>query len=78
MKKWSFATGDGIFSSPAIGAGDTIYIGSDDYKVYAFGPNGAQKWVFATGAPVASCAIGADGTLYVGSRDQKLYAIGGQ
>jgi outer membrane protein assembly factor BamB len=33
---WSFATGDGIRSSPAI-AGGMVYVGSDDGKLYAFG-----------------------------------------
>ena len=37
-KKWEFATGGWLESSPAIGADGTIYIGSDDKKLYAIGP----------------------------------------
>ena len=33
--KWSYATGDMIQSSPAIAADGTVYVGSDDYKLYA-------------------------------------------
>jgi len=65
-----------VWSSPAIGADGTIYVGSDDYNLYAINPDGSQKWSFTTGAPIRSSpAIGTDGTIYVGSDDQKLYAI---
>ncbi len=33
--KWSYPTGGPVHSSPAIGEDGTVYIGSDDYKVYA-------------------------------------------
>ena len=36
-KKWEFVTGDGIDSSPSIGTDGTIYVGSDDKKLYAIG-----------------------------------------
>lgn len=36
-KKWGFETGDGIASPPAIGSDGTIYVGSDDKKLYAIG-----------------------------------------
>ena len=74
--KWSFTTGGAVFSSPAIGADGTIYIGSLDSKVYAISLDSSLKWSFTTGGVVRSSpAIGADGTIYVGSRDHKLYAI---
>jgi len=75
--KWSFTTGAPISSSPAIGADGTIYVGSNDNKLYAINRDGSQKWSFTTGGPVrwSSPAIGADGTIYVGSYDNKLYAI---
>jgi outer membrane protein assembly factor BamB len=75
-QKWSFTTGDSVFSSPAIGADGTIYVGSGDNNLYAINPDGSQKWSFTTGDWVdSSPAIGADGTIYVGSDDGKLYAI---
>ena len=60
-------------SSPAIGSDDTVYVGSDDHKLYAINPDGTQKWEFGTGS--LSPAIGADGTVYVGAHDGKLHAI---
>jgi hypothetical protein len=38
VKRWEFATGDVVDSSPAIGADGTVYVGSADFKVYAIGP----------------------------------------
>ena len=72
--KWTFATGDIIFSSPAIEADGTIYVGSD--KLYAINPDGSKRWESKTGSAISSSpAIGADGTIYMGSFDGKLYAI---
>ena len=71
-KKWEFRTGDGVYSSPAIGSDGTVYVGSYDKKVYALnGATGAMKWEFLTGEGVGSSpAIGFDGTVYVGSYDK--------
>jgi outer membrane protein assembly factor BamB/alpha-tubulin suppressor-like RCC1 family protein len=78
-KRWEFATGDVVTSSPAIGADGTVYVGSCDRKLYALdGATGAKRWEFQTGSWVASApAIGADGTVYVGSYDCKVYALNG-
>jgi eukaryotic-like serine/threonine-protein kinase len=66
-----------VESSPAIGADGTVYVGSDDNKLYAINPDGSLKWTYITGDYVRSSpAIGANGTVYVGSYDGKLYAIG--
>jgi len=85
--KWSFETGDGVESSPAIGSDGTIYVGSHDSKLYAINPDGTEKWHFQAGDPVyneewnvwkgiiSSPAIGADGTIYITSLSNKLYAI---
>ena len=32
---WEFKTGSVVFSSPAIGSDGTVYVGSDDNKLYA-------------------------------------------
>ena len=32
---WEFKTGGGLTSSPAIGSDGTVYVGSEDYKLYA-------------------------------------------
>ena len=34
-KKWEFTTGNQVWSCPAIGADGTVYVGSDDNKLYA-------------------------------------------
>jgi hypothetical protein len=70
-----------VYSSPAIGADGTAYVGSGEGKVYALdGATGAKRWEFTTGSWVhSSPAIGADGTVYVGSGggDNKVYALDG-
>ena len=73
---WSFTTGGGVVSSPAVGVDGTIYVGSVDAKLYSINRDGTKKWDFLTGGQVhASPAIGTDGTIYVGSLDAKVYAI---
>ena len=32
---WEFETGSSVYSSPAIGSDGTVYVGSDDNKLYA-------------------------------------------
>ena len=34
-KLWEFKTGGRVDSSPAIGSDGTVYVGSDDHKLYA-------------------------------------------
>jgi len=76
IQKWNFSTGGNVFSSPVIATDGTIYVGSDDNKLYAINPDGTQKWNFTTGGGVKSSpAIGSDGIIYVGSTDFMLYAI---
>jgi outer membrane protein assembly factor BamB len=66
----------GYLSNPAIGADGTIYVGSENFNLYAVNFNGTVKWQFATGGSVRSSpAVGTDGTIYVGSADYNLYAI---
>jgi outer membrane protein assembly factor BamB len=76
---WDSGTviGDRVYSSPALGADGTIYIGSLDNKVYALDPaDGSELWSFTTGDRVSSSpAVGADGTVYVGSLDSNVYAL---
>ena len=80
--KWEFpADGsvDKIRSSPAIGPDGTIYVGSDDGKVYAVQPDGTKEWEFETGGAVSSSPVvgyfGGVLRIYVGSEDKKVYAI---
>jgi outer membrane protein assembly factor BamB len=65
-----------FLSSPAIGIEGTIYVGSDDYALYAIAPDGKERWHLTTEAPIhSSPAIDGEGTIYVGSDDGNLYAI---
>ncbi|HVR35962.1 MAG TPA: PQQ-binding-like beta-propeller repeat protein, partial [Methylomirabilota bacterium] len=78
--KWKFTTGGSVWSSPAIAADGTIYIGSDDGRLYAIHPNGTEKWHFtASGvfppAIRSSPAVAIDGTVYVADTAGILYAI---
>ncbi len=60
----------------------TIYFGSDysagsgSGSLYAFNPDGTQKWIFDAEDDISSSpAIGLDGTIYVGSDARYVYAI---
>lgn len=73
---WEAATGGVIFSSPAVSADGTVYVGSNDDRLHAFDADGASKWSFTAGNWVDSTpAIGPDGTVYFGSWDNKVYAL---
>ena len=61
---------------PAMGADGTIYVGSEDGRLYAINPSGTLKWAFTIGAVVESSpAIDPNGIVYVGSMKGNLYAV---
>lgn len=73
--KWSLHTGAAMLSSPAI-AGSTVYIGSDDNRLYAADlASGKQLWMFQTGGPVRSSPAVVEGAVYFGSYDGFFYAV---
>ena len=73
---WNFATGGIVISSPAIGSDGTIYVGSEDWNVYAIAPDGNLKWSYTTYDGIwSSPALSDDGILYIGSKDYALYAL---
>jgi outer membrane protein assembly factor BamB len=88
---WTGATGNAVFSSPAVANG-VVYVGSEDKKLYAFSAAAGSTNCITTGTPpVKTCtplwtgATGsiiytsspavANGLVYVGSFDYKLYAF---
>ncbi|WP_257457803.1 outer membrane protein assembly factor BamB family protein [Archangium lipolyticum] len=84
--KWAFNGASGtIKSTPAIGAGGTVYVGtnaSSDGKVLALTPAGTVKWESRVGAVVGGPAVGAsDGgseRVYVSANtaaDGSLFAL---
>ena len=68
--KWTFGTLYDIpFSTPAIGADGSIYIGTRDWNSYAVNPDGTGKWTFKTGDEIwSSAAIGGDGMITLEAR----------
>jgi len=70
-QKWVYDEfGNSVRSSPAVSPdGGTIYVGSDDNRLYAVdAADGTKKWRFDTGGNVISSpVVGPDGMVYVGS-----------
>lgn len=52
--EWKFSTGGAVYSSPAIAADGTIYIGSNDGNVYAINPDGTRMCKLGTGGYLIS------------------------
>src|SRR5690348_7959732 len=88
--RWSVPLGseglgsDRSFSSPAIGADGSIYIGTGNEltgitnnQVYSISPRGTTNWIFTAvgGGFRSSPALGHDGTVYVGCCDGTFYAL---
>ena len=73
--KWSYKTGGPVLSSPAVVDG-VVYIGSNDFNVYALDARGGRKlWSFGTGNIVyfSSPAV-AGGVVYI-SGTNAVYAL---
>ena len=73
------ATGNGVFSTPIIGPGEQLVVGSADRCVYRIdAQSGAVRWTVETGEIIDSAAAwGRDGTVYVPSGDGRIYALNG-
>ncbi len=74
--KWAFKIGAGGrgVTSAAIGSDGTIYIGFNDFILFAINPDGSKKWTIGLGKRQSPPTIGSDGSIYVGSGDN-IYAI---
>ncbi len=76
--KWVFSTGGPIHSSPAVVNG-TVYVGSQDHKLYALdATTGDKRWEYETDSWVESSPAIVNGVVYIGSNDGKLYALDAQ
>ena len=78
FKEWEFLTEGKIWSTPAI-AGDTLFVGSFDKKLYALDTEtGEEKWQqpFETEGAITSTPVIYDNKVYVGSFDRYFYAVG--
>ncbi len=73
---WRYETGAEVSSSPAIGSDGTIYVGSEDSKLYAITPTGGLYKDYTTDFAVRSSpAVGSDWKIYFGSDDVYVYAL---
>ncbi|MDD2798048.1 MAG: SUMF1/EgtB/PvdO family nonheme iron enzyme [Bacteroidales bacterium] len=74
--KWTYTTGGKVQSSPVV-INDTLYVGSDDAKVYAINAKtGALIWSYTTGGAIeTSSPTIYQGKLFIGSKDTYLYCL---
>lgn len=74
-KKWTFATGGKVQSSPSI-AGSLVFFGSWDGNLYALDlQSGSLRWKCTLGTRVISSPWPGDGVVYVGCDDGFIYAV---
>ncbi len=72
---WVFATGDEVYSSPAVVDG-VVYIGSTDQHLYAIdAATGAERWRYRADGAVTSSPAVVDGAVYVGCNDARLHVV---
>jgi outer membrane protein assembly factor BamB len=72
---WTYTTGNLVGSTPAV-AGGTVYVGSNDHKVYALDTTtGHLRWSYTTGGQVHSGPTVVGHTVYVASDDGSVYAL---
>lgn len=68
----------GIFSSPTVADG-TVYVGSNDGRVYALAAaDGTVRWTVSTRGDVTASPAVVDDTVFIGSLDGGVYAIRGE
>ncbi len=74
-RPWRFRTGKGVFSTPVIGADETVYAGSADTWFYAIGRDGRARWRYKTGEIIDSAGVLAPGSVTFGSGDEHIYRL---
>jgi outer membrane protein assembly factor BamB/serine/threonine protein kinase len=77
--RWSFTPPGSFITNPAV-AGDAIYVGTSDGKVYALnGGTGSQLWSSSLAGSSSGLGLSrpavADAAVYVASEDGKVYAL---
>jgi outer membrane protein assembly factor BamB len=80
LLKWASVSTLGIVrSTPAVGPDGTIYVGSMSGRLFAFNPDGSEKWRYPSsgvvGSVISSPVVGSNGVVYFGSDDGKVYGI---
>jgi hypothetical protein len=75
---WLFTAGKDIDSSPAV-AGDAVFVGSDDGRLYALdATTGAERWRFEVGGEVYASPAVVGSVLFIGSTNGDVVAIRNQ
>jgi outer membrane protein assembly factor BamB len=76
--RWRTATGNKVFSSPALLPDGTIVVGSQDDKLWALRPNGVERWTRGTAADIDGTPAVDElrRTIYFGGDDGKVHALG--
>lgn len=65
-----------IYTSPAVAADGTIYIGSQDDHLYAVSPTGELRWRHRAGDDIdSSPVVGDDGAIFFGADDRRVHAL---
>jgi outer membrane protein assembly factor BamB len=65
-----------VESSPAI-AGDRVYVGSNDGRLYVLSVGKGEKlWEFTAGEAVSASPAVAAGKLVIAAQDGKIYCLG--
>lgn len=72
---FTFRTGGPIRGTPTL-AGGTLYVGSEDHRLYAIDARtGQERWQRDVGAPIPSAPAVADGLVFFTARDRRLHAL---
>jgi outer membrane protein assembly factor BamB len=76
-RPWSYRTGKGIFSTPVIGRGGAVYVGSADRRFFALSARGKRLWQLRAGGIFdAAAALEPGGrVLTIGAGDERLYRL---
>jgi outer membrane protein assembly factor BamB len=74
--RFRFEAQSKIYTSPAIAADGTLYVGSQDDYLYAISPSGEQLWRARADDDIdSSPVVGDDGAIYFGSDDRHVHAL---
>ncbi len=63
--KWVDSVGDRIIECPAVGPDGTVYVVTDQNRLFALAPDGSQKWAMACSGYLPAPVLGEDGTIYI-------------
>jgi outer membrane protein assembly factor BamB len=74
---WSFLTDDFQGGSSPLVMDDSVFIGSDNYRVYCISrEDGRERYNYSAGGYVYSSPAYHDGSVFFGSCDRSIYSVG--